>query len=663
MFPTVTRLWKTRRAEFALFKEKEHNMINFVDAGGVVNNPSAANQNSIKIAELLANTTFQSAADTPAGGPNGEKGGPHIYFPPGNYYFSQPITINKTCYLRGQDAATRAGHQTAFVFPANTQGLIINSHDTNNLSQLPNFSIPGGSGTTVEGIIFKGARGNSYTGHHGILIRAYCVLKNVGTQQFGGHGIYVYANEGDGQASNCMMIGCSAENSAGSGLKIEGNDANIITVTGGDYSNNANWGIEDASGLGCVFTGIHMTGNGGYLTGYCTHNGKRWVLRPNKDSLGGSTEPGTDETVWTECFIADHPYQSDSSKPGYTGWVSGASYKCRGAFITHNISARSVWDGCYTESGQTGSFVNYSAIVTGGAHGAGVYAYDMKSTGQPTFLDHRFGELNFRGNLKTNYLYFGLTRNRGDTVGMKMGAASSIPIYRSNPEPVVGVMNNAGWKPGDIIWNENRTQTQAGVTPPLGWRCYSDDPPAYGQPFRFEEIPFPATGSGSGVIADNSVTNAKLSDMAAKTIKGAVGAGDPQDLSPSQARSVIASDTNNGSLFLAGDGSFKPVPSGGGGITRFEKVCFLGDGTIVWKSPNIASVTRNSVGRYRITFVNGFGSYTISGAAVSLGAPRIVCSDDKFGSGGSTGSYVDIAVFDHLGAYVDPSGAWINLIQ
>lgn len=44
--------------------------------------------------------------------------------------------------------------------------------------------------------------------------------------------------------------------------------------------------------------------------------------------------------------------------------------------------------------------------------------------------------------------------------------------------------------------------------------------------------------AGGGSIADNSVTNAKLADMAANTIKGAISAGDPQDLTPAQVNSI-----------------------------------------------------------------------------------------------------------------------------
>lgn len=66
--------------------------------------------------------------------------------------------------------------------------------------------------------------------------------------------------------------------------------------------------------------------------------------------------------------------------------------------------------------------------------------------------------------------------------------------------------------------------------------------------------------AGSGGLGNDSVANASLVDMAQATIKGraaGAGTGDPQDLTPAQARSAIASDSGNGGLFLAGDGTFK----------------------------------------------------------------------------------------------------------
>lgn len=61
-------------------------------------------------------------------------------------------------------------------------------------------------------------------------------------------------------------------------------------------------------------------------------------------------------------------------------------------------------------------------------------------------------------------------------------------------------------------------------------------------------------------LKNNGVTNSRLADMAANTLKGAVSAGDPADLTPAQARQILASDVANTSVarvvrFSVGNGS------------------------------------------------------------------------------------------------------------
>lgn len=74
---------------------------------------------------------------------------------------------------------------------------------------------------------------------------------------------------------------------------------------------------------------------------------------------------------------------------------------------------------------------------------------------------------------------------------------------------------------------------------------------------------------GTSQIDNDAVTNAKGANMAANTIKGRVtaGTGDPEDLTPAQARTVIASDSGGGTTnFLRADGTWAAPAGGGGGI-------------------------------------------------------------------------------------------------
>lgn len=465
-------------------------LLNFVAAGGKANDRAAGMANLNLIHKLIANTTIG------ASGVN--RGGPRIYFPPGNYHFSGPIRLRKACYLMGSSIGTRAGYNTIFTFPADTQGIILDNEDTDNLSsQAPRTFTA--AGTTIYGIMFQGSA-TSRSDAHGVLVRCVAVLDNVEVRGFGGHGIYILADFGNprsgGQASNCLLIGCGGWENAGSGLVIEGGDANVIQVVGGDFTGNGDWGICDLSFLGCTFTGVHAMQNAQPNSGFrgstqhhiVRHNGKNWLIRNNNVGGGSTTEPGTDENVWTE-------YREALS---YTpaSWFNGIRIRPGGPFLTSGDTAWSVWTGCYSEGNQGGSQFGYKAIVIGGDHGSGVYATNNVGTGQAAWLDVHNGEFTTGTNLRVKGLYLGQTRPRrsNDAVGMKMSAASTAPVagglYVSKP-----YMDHS-WEAGDIVWNQARTGARAGVTPPLGWRCV-------GGPADFEEIPFPSGGGGSSADASS----------------------------------------------------------------------------------------------------------------------------------------------------------------
>ena len=67
----------------------------------------------------------------------------------------------------------------------------------------------------------------------------------------------------------------------------------------------------------------------------------------------------------------------------------------------------------------------------------------------------------------------------------------------------------------------------------------------------------------TAAIANDAVTNAKLANVAANTVKGRMttASGDPEDLTPAQARTVIASDSGGGTAnFLRADGTWATPP-------------------------------------------------------------------------------------------------------
>lgn len=94
----------------------------------------------------------------------------------------------------------------------------------------------------------------------------------------------------------------------------------------------------------------------------------------------------------------------------------------------------------------------------------------------------------------------------------------------------------------------------------------------------------PGSGSQAATIANDAVTNAKLANMAAATIKGSVGGGDPADLTSAQVTAILDVFTS----LLKG-----LVPASGGGTSNFLRA----DGT--WAAPPAGSA---NVGTATINF-------------------------------------------------------------
>lgn len=90
-------------------------------------------------------------------------------------------------------------------------------------------------------------------------------------------------------------------------------------------------------------------------------------------------------------------------------------------------------------------------------------------------------------------------------------------------------------------------------------------------------------GSNATTIAADAVTNAKLADMAAATLKGSVAGGDPADLTATQTTALLnvfttalkglvpASGAGAGLTYLSDDGVFKVVPGSGTPLTDGNK--------------------------------------------------------------------------------------------
>jgi hypothetical protein len=103
----------------------------------------------------------------------------------------------------------------------------------------------------------------------------------------------------------------------------------------------------------------------------------------------------------------------------------------------------------------------------------------------------------------------------------------------------------------------------------------------------------------AGTLADDSVTNAKLAEMADATVKGrasGAGTGNPTDLSAAQVTAIVASGSGGGtSNFLRADGTWA-APSGSGATFPWASPTAPVNGDFAWINQGSATVSANASG-------------------------------------------------------------------
>lgn len=131
-----------------------------------------------------------------------------------------------------------------------------------------------------------------------------------------------------------------------------------------------------------------------------------------------------------------------------------------------------------------------------------------------------------------------------------------------------------------------------------------------------------AAGSLTTTIAAAAVTNAKMANMAANTVKGSIAGGTPVDLTQTQLTSLIQS---------FGSGTSGAVPASGGGTTNFLRA----DGT--WAAPATSTPTLNTP--YNVIINGGMivNQRVATGSTITLTTtPTYVC--DRWSTWLSTGT-------------------------
>ena len=150
-----------------------------------------------------------------------------------------------------------------------------------------------------------------------------------------------------------------------------------------------------------------------------------------------------------------------------------------------------------------------------------------------------------------------------------------------------------------------------------------------------------SVGDGAQTIAANAVSNTKLADMAAQTIKGrtTAGTGDPEDLTAAQVRTVInvangatalpavATFTGNKTLALADINTYNVSQDGTAQIVNLQA-----QATVAWTADAEIHVEQGAAGTVTITGATGVTVNGVSAGSFALAGQFSVVTLKRIGS-------------------------------
>lgn len=303
--------------------------------------------------------------------------GPSIYFPPGDYHFDSTIELKKRVRLYGDGSGMPSGEQARFIFPVDTKGIIVHRYNTTG-STTEGTPTTAADGSIIEGISVVGVVGSDTTAH-GIWLRARATLRGVQVSKFTGNGINIVATAGgaasiEGNANNWRIDTARIIQCGGNGVYVDGADVNAGVGILIDCSSNGRSGIYDSSFLGNTWIACHTANNGLASIGantatqssFVTYGGNRYAAYPDAtEQQLVDTVPGTDALVWALSGAG-------GVHPQVPLWVAGSplgTYFHAYGYWTDNANSRSVFVGCYSESGAAGNVIFGPSMVLGGPFG------------------------------------------------------------------------------------------------------------------------------------------------------------------------------------------------------------------------------------------------------------------------------------------------------
>ena len=293
---------------------------------------------------------------------------PPIYFGIGDFVVTKGFNLKAHYQFIGMASGYAGGEvATIITLKANAYLFVVNTYDTNNGLPIlsPGVNDRGADGTEFSHLYLRYAgtetiaANGRLNGPTGVWAHAAVYIHDCIFTGFTGCGWRIDADVGAtdinrGQAS-CSVIERVWALYNYYGAYIIGGDANVCEVTSCTFGNNYAWGLWANHFLCNTYINNHFRTNGYALQ--VDHNNKTWALMPNREGVSGTTEPGSDPTVWN--------YVSDYTTSYHTQWVSGGNYLSSGDVAHLNLNAQSAFLGNYVEGG-IGAVLMYPAISMGG---------------------------------------------------------------------------------------------------------------------------------------------------------------------------------------------------------------------------------------------------------------------------------------------------------